>query len=87
MCACHAARPNLAADSRQQLASLGARTMTSSPTAHERLARLEDQRLDLLAAHAQHRRDLSLRLVTQLKEHQRRALVGGQPLDVLQQLT
>ena len=82
----HAARQDLAVDRCQQLADLRARTIPSLAAAHERLPRLEDERFDLLAANAQHRSDLTVRLVTELKKNQCRALIVRQPLDLLQQL-
>ena len=54
--------------------------------AHQRLARLEDERLDLLPAHAEDRRDLLVGLVAELEEDQRGALVVGQALQLVHQL-
>ena len=54
--------------------------------AQQRLAGLEDERLDLLAAHAEHRRDLRVGLVAELEEDQRGALVVGQALQLVDQL-
>jgi hypothetical protein len=54
--------------------------------AHQRLARLEHERLDLLAAHPEHRSDLRVGLVAELEEDQRRALVVGQALQLVHQL-
>jgi hypothetical protein len=47
---------------------------------------LEDERLDLLPAHAQHDRDVAVRVVAEFKEHQRGALVSRQPLHIVQHL-
>jgi hypothetical protein len=70
----------------QALADVRARTISSLPAAHERLAGLEDQRLDLLLANSQHLCDFVMRLVAELEQHQRGALVGREPLHVLQHL-
>jgi hypothetical protein len=51
---------------------------------HERLARLKDERLHLLPAHAEHGSDFCVRVTAERKHHQHGALVGWQPLHVLQ---
>ena len=53
------------------------------PSTHERLARLEDERLHLLAADAKDGGDFIVRVIPQLEEHQRGALISRQPLHVL----
>jgi len=47
---------------------------------------LEDERLDLLPADAEHGGNVTVRVVTKLEQHQRRALVRRQPLYVLHHL-
>jgi hypothetical protein len=47
---------------------------------------LEYERLDLLAPHSQHGRDLTVRVVAKLEENQCGALIEGQPTNLLQQL-
>jgi hypothetical protein len=42
--------------------------------------------LDLLATNSEHGRDLLVRLAAEFEQHQRRALIGGQPPDVLDNL-
>src|SRR5436305_8879532 len=80
----HAARKHRAADRCQPFPDLHARAIPCSSAPRESLASLEDKRLDLLAAHAEYRSDLGVRVVTQLKENQRGTLVGWQPLHVLE---
>jgi hypothetical protein len=81
-----APRQDLAADGREQLANLRTWTIPSPATARQRLAGLEDQRLDLLASDPQHLGDLAVRVITELKENQRSALILRQPPDVLEDL-
>jgi hypothetical protein len=71
---------------RQPLADLGARILPRPPPAHQRLTRLEDQRLDFLFAHPEHGGDFPVRVIPELKENERGALVGRQPVDVIQHL-
>src|SRR6201986_3574702 len=52
----------------------------------QRLASPEDERLDLLGAHAEDRGDVLLRVVAELEEDQGGALVGGKPAHVVQHL-
>jgi hypothetical protein len=68
----------------EPLADLRARTIPGLPAPHERLARLEDERLDLISAYFEHIGDLTMRVVAELKQRQRRPLVGWQPLHVLE---
>ncbi len=68
----------------QPLADLRARPVPGLPAPHQRLARLEDERLHLLPAHFEHIGDLTMRMVAEFKERQRSPLVGGQPLHVLE---
>jgi hypothetical protein len=68
------------------LADLDAWGRARVARAHQPLARLEDERLDLLAPHPEHGRDLRVRLVAELEEHQRGALVVGQALQLVDQL-
>jgi hypothetical protein len=46
---------------------------------------LEHERFDLFRTHTEHRSDFLLGMISELKEHQRGALVGGQPPQVLEQ--
>ena len=82
----HAARQDPPAIRRQALTHLGARALASLAAAHERLASLEDQRLDLLTAYAQHDRNLGMGLISQLEQGQGRTLIRRQPLHIGQQL-
>ncbi len=68
------------------LAHLRTRTLASVAAADERLASLEDQCLDLLAAYAEHGRDLGVGLISQLEQGQRRTLIRRQALHVGEQL-
>jgi hypothetical protein len=68
------------------LADLDAWGRTRVAGAHQRLARLEDERLDLLTSHPEHGSDLRMRLVAELEEHQRGALVVGEALQLVDQL-
>ena len=70
----------------QLLADLDARRLARRAGAQQRLARLEDERLDLLPAHAEDGRDLLVGLVAELEEDQRGALVVGQALQLGHQL-
>lgn len=81
-----APRQNLAADGCHVLADLGAGVIASPPSAHERLTRLEYQRLDLLAVDVQHLSNLVVRVIPQLKQDECRTLVCRQALDLLHQL-
>jgi hypothetical protein len=56
------------------------------PSAHQRLTRLEYQRLHLLLAHPEHGGDFFVRLIPELEENERVALVSRQPVDVIQHL-
>ncbi len=56
--------------------------LASLAVAQQGLASLKDERLDLLPSHAEHGCDLGMRLIAQLEQHERGALVVGQPLDV-----
>ena len=70
----------------QPLADLRARMLPRPPSTHQRLTRLEDQRLHLLLAHPEHGGDFFVRLIPELEENERGALVGRQPLHVIQHL-
>ena len=74
-----------AAGRRELLADLDARRLARPPPAGQRLARLEDERLHLVAPHAEDLGDLVVAVVAQLEEHERRALLLGQLLEVGQQ--
>ena len=63
---------------------LAARVVPRPPAAHKPLARLKDEGLDLIAANAEDRRYLLVRMIAKLEEHQRGALVSGQSLHVLE---
>jgi hypothetical protein len=80
----HASRQDLAADRRKQFADFRAWTISCNPAAREGLAGLEDERLYLLGAHAQHRSDLGVRVITKLKENQCGTLVVGQPPHIVE---
>jgi hypothetical protein len=69
---------------RELLADLTAAGRTRLPPAGQRLAGLEDQGLHLVGPDVQDRRDLLLRQIAELGEHERRALVVGQAGDVAQ---
>ena len=66
------------------LADLHTRAISRGPATHERLARLEDERLHLFRADAEHSSDFFVWVIAELKEHERGALISRQPLDVLQ---
>jgi hypothetical protein len=68
------------------LAHFGTRTLASLTAAHERLTSLEDQRLDLLTAYAEHDRDLGMGLISQLEQSQSRTLILRQPLHIGEQV-
>ena len=78
------ARPERApAQVRELLADVRARRLARGPPAHQRLARLEHERLDLLAPHAQDGRDLLVGVVADLEQDERRALIGRKALHVV----
>ena len=81
-----AARRNAPLHRGQLLANVAARMLPGLAAAHERLARLEDERLDLLRADAQHAGDVLLRVVAELEQDQRGALIGREPLHVVEHL-
>ncbi len=56
------------------------------PSTEQRLTCLEYQRLHLLLAHPEHRGDFFVRVVPELEENERGALVGRQPSHVVQHL-
>ena len=74
-----------AAGVRELLADLLARGLARVALRDQVRARLVDERLDLGRRHADHRADLDVGHVGQLGEHERRALVLGEPVDVGQQ--
>ena len=84
--ACRAAGQDRALRHCQPLADLCARALPRAPSTHQRLARLKDERLHLLSAHAEHGSDFSVRVIPEFEEHERRALVSRQPLNVLEHL-
>jgi hypothetical protein len=47
---------------------------------------LENEGLDLVATDAEHGRDLLVRVVAEFEQYKRGALIGGQPLNVLDDL-
>ena len=67
---------------RQVAADLGAGRVAGGARAQQALTGLEDERLDLLAAHRQHLRDLGVRVVAHLEEDERGALVVGQAVQI-----
>jgi len=56
------------------------------PSTDQRLTCLEYQRLDFLFAHPEHGGDFLVRMIRELEENERSALVGRQPLQVIQHL-
>ena len=83
----HAAPRDPARDGRELFADLDARSRARLTRAHQRLPGLEHERLDLLAAHPEHLGDLRMGLVAELEEDERRALVLGQALQLVDELT
>src|SRR5262249_46563811 len=71
-----------AAKGRQLLANLCTRRLARVSAGDERGARLESERLDLLARAAEKLGDLLVRNAAELGEHERGALVVRQPSDV-----
>jgi hypothetical protein len=71
----------------QGLADLPARPVPGPTTTPERLTGLVDECLDLLSTHPERRADLGVGLVAQLEQDERRALVGWEAPDVVDQLT
>ena len=86
MSAGHAARQDVALDRCQPLTDRCARAIASTLAAHEALAGLEDQCLDLGPGHAKNLGDLAVRVITQLEENQSDALVIRQSPYVIQHL-
>jgi hypothetical protein len=80
---CPAAGQDLAPQGGDQLPDLGARAVPGLPASDKALAGLEDERLDLRRANPQHGRDLVMRVVPELKQDERRALIDRQALHVL----
>ena len=77
------ARPKRAtAQGRELLAHVGARRLARGPPPHERLARLEHERLDLLAPDAQDRGDLLVGVIADLEQDEGRPLIGRKALHV-----
>ena len=74
-----------AASGGELLADRRARRLAGVALRDQRRARLVDERLDLRRAHADHLGDLLVREVGQLCQHERRALIMGQALDVRDQ--
>ena len=62
-----------------------ARLASAAPSIQP-LAGLENEGLDLVATDSEHARDLLVRLVAEFEQHKRGALIGGQPLNVLDDL-
>ena len=84
--ACNAPWQESALQRCQPLAYLRARIPPRPPSAHQRLTCLEYQRLHLLFAHPEHGGDFFVRLIPELGENERVALVSRQPVDVIQHL-
>ncbi|HYB30698.1 MAG TPA: hypothetical protein VEF89_29135 [Solirubrobacteraceae bacterium] len=82
----HAPRQDLAADGRNPLARGRTGTITSMPTTDQGLTGLEDERLHLLPADAQHGCDLGVGVAPELKQDQSGALIGWEALHVLEHL-
>src|SRR3954469_6470786 len=71
---------------RQMAADLGAGRVARRPRAQQTLARLEHERLDLRALDVEHLRDLGVRVVPELEQDERGALVLGQPVEILDEV-
>ena len=71
---------------REALADLRTGGLASAAPSEEPLAGLENEGLDLVATDSEHARDLLVRPVAEFKQHKRGALIGGQPLHVLDDL-
>ena len=81
------AATQLSATRRRKLgADVATRDRPRAPGAGERLARLEDQRLHLVGAHADDVADLLVGEIVELGEHERRALILGEASQVDEQL-
>ncbi len=77
---------NHAARARHSLPHLRAGALPRRARAHQPLPRLEDQRLDLVGSQVEHACDLRVRVVPELEQHERGALIVRQPLDILNEL-
>jgi hypothetical protein len=69
------------------LSDLPAGPIPGPAAAPERLTGLEDERLDLLSTYPERRADLSMRLIAQLEQDERSALIGREAADVVDQFT
>jgi hypothetical protein len=76
----HATRQNPAPQRCEPLADLRARTVPRLATAQKPLAGLEYERLHLLLSDVEHGRDFSVRVIAELEQHERGALVSREPL-------
>lgn len=81
-----AARQDLAADGRNPLAHRRTGTIPRMPTTDQGFTGLEDERLHLLPADAEHRCDLGVGVASELKQDQSGALIGREALHVLEHL-
>ena len=84
--ACDAPGQDAATHRCQPLAAPRARMLPRPPSTDEPFTCLEYQRLDLLLSDPEHGGDFLVRVIGELKQNERRALVGGQPLQVVHQL-
>jgi hypothetical protein len=82
-----AAPQRRAGESGELLADVVARGLAREARGDERVARLENERLDLLSGHPQYARDLLVLESAELSEDQRRPLVLGQRADIAQEVT
>jgi hypothetical protein len=71
---------------REPLADLRTGALASAAPAIEPLAGLKNEGLDLVATDSEHARDVLMRVVAKFEKHKRRTLIGGQPLNVLDDL-
>ena len=71
---------------RQPLADLRTGARARAAPSIQPLTGLENEGLDLVATDPEHARDLLVRLVAELEQYKRGALIGGQPLNILDDL-
>jgi hypothetical protein len=82
--ACDAPGQDAATHRRQPLADVCARMLPRAPSTEEPLTCLEYERLDFLSAHPEHSGDFLVRMIRELEQNERGALIGRQPLQVIQ---
>ncbi len=71
---------------RQPLADLCAGALAGAASPIQSLAGLENEGLALIATDSEHSRDLLVRVVGEFEQNKRGALIGGQSLNVLDDL-